>query len=114
MAREHGDLLQGTLGILILKALVAQDLHGYGIARWIESVSRDALVIEEGSLYPALRRLEDRRWVSSRWAISETNRRVRVYSLTRTGRSHLRQEASTWVKFAGAVTLVLREEPSLV
>lgn len=113
MAREKGDLLQGTLGMLILKALIAQDLHGYGIARWIEEVTRGSLTIEEGSLYPALRRLEDRHWVTSSWALSDTNRRVRVYKLTRDGRAHLRAEASVWSEFAGAVTRVLRHEPSL-
>ena len=113
MARTKGDLMQGTLGMLILKSLAAGDRHGYGIARWIEDVTKRSLAIEEGSLYPALRRLEDRRWVASRWEISETNRRVRVYSLTRTGRAQLENEASVWIDFARAVTLVLRTEPSL-
>jgi transcriptional regulator len=114
MARDKGDLLQGTLGMLILKALAAQDLHGYGIARWIEQITKESLSIEEGSLYPALRRLEDRRWVSSSWALSDTNRRVRVYSLTKQGRQQLRAEATTWMEYARAVTLVLRTEPSFV
>ena len=100
MAREKGDLLQGTLGMLILKALIAQDLHGYGIARWIEQATRGSLAIEEGSLYPALRRLEDRGWVTSSWAFSETNRRVRVYSLTRPAGAHLRAEATLWLEFS--------------
>src|SRR3954464_3902480 len=113
MAREKGDLLQGTLGMLILKALIAQDLHGYGIARWIEQTTRSSLTIEEGSLYPALRRLEDRELVSSSWSISQTGRRVRVYSLTRQGRVHLRAEATLWLEFSRAVTLVLRTEPAL-
>ena len=113
VARERGDLLQGTLGMLILKALIAQDLHGYGIARWIEDVAKESLVIEEGSLYPALRRIEDRGWVRSRWEMSETNRRVRVYSLTKTGRAQLDAQASNWLGFARAVTRVLRAEPSL-
>jgi transcriptional regulator len=114
MAREKGDLLQGTLGMLILKALAGQDRHGYGIARWIENVTRESLTIEEGSLYPALRRLEDKRWVASSWAMSDTNRRVRVYKLTREGRATLRAEASLWIEFSRAITLVLRQEPSLV
>src|SRR6476646_4213515 len=114
MANKSGELLQGTLGILILKALVRRDLHGYGIARWIEEVTGETLSIEEGSLYPALRRLSDRGWVDSRWEKSETNRRVRVYSLTARGRAHLRQEATTWFEFSKAVTAVLRTEPSLV
>ncbi len=114
MARNKGDLLQGTLGMLILKALAAHELHGYGIARWIEDVTGGSLSIEEGSLYPALRRLEDREWVTSAWALSDTNRRVRVYTLTRAGRASLRSEASVWMEFSRAVTHVLRVEPSLV
>ena len=114
MAHDKGDLLQGTLGMMILKALVAQDLHGYGIARWIEGITRDSLSIEEGSLYPALRRLEDRGWVTSAWGVSDTNRRVRIYSLSGQGRQHLRDEATTWMEFASAVTRVLRTEPSYV
>lgn len=113
MARENGDLMQGTLGLLILKALVAQERHGYGIARWIEQITRETLSIEEGSLYPALRRLSDRGWVESRWATSDTNRRVRLYSLTATGRAHLHREAATWFEFSRAVTAVLRTEPAL-
>jgi PadR family transcriptional regulator, regulatory protein PadR len=114
MARDKTDLLQGTLGMMILKSLIAQDLHGYGIARWIEDVTKQSLTIEEGSLYPALRRLEDRGLVESTWTMSETGRRVRVYSLTRAGRTKLKAEASSWMEFARAVTLVLRSEPALV
>jgi PadR family transcriptional regulator PadR len=114
MARDKTDLLQGTLGMMILKSLIAQDLHGYGIARWIEDVTKQSLTIEEGSLYPALRRLEDRGLVESTWTMSETGRRVRVYSLTRAGRTMLKAEASSWMEFARAVTLVLRSEPALV
>lgn len=114
MARDTGGLLQGTLGLLILKALVAQEQHGYGIARWIEEVSRDAPRIEEGSLYPALHRLEDRGFITSRWAITDNNRRARYYALSRAGRAHLREDASTWLHFAQAVTLRLRAEPSVL
>ena len=114
MARDTGQLLQGTLGLLILKALTAQDLHGYGVARWILRASNDALTIEEGSLYPALRRLEDRGLITSRWAVTEQNRRVRMYALTASGRRHLREDASMWMHFAHAVTLVLRTDPAVV
>ena len=114
MARDTGGLLQGTLGLLILKALVAQEQHGYGIARWIEAVSRDAIRIEEGSLYPALRRLEDRGFITSRWDVTDNNRRARFYALSRAGRAHLREDAGTWLQFAQAVTLVLRAEPSVI
>jgi PadR family transcriptional regulator, regulatory protein PadR len=114
VARDTGGMLQGTLGLLILKALVVQDQHGYGIAQWLEQVSGEVLQIEEGSLYPALRRLEDKGFITSYWAITENNRRARYYALTRAGRQHLRADASTWLQFSKAVTLVLRAEPSVV
>jgi transcriptional regulator len=114
MARETGQLLQGTLGLLILKALITQDLHGYGIARWVREVTGDVLQIEEGSLYPALRRLEDRELVISRWELTDQNRRARVYSLTAAGRRHLQADATEWMAFANAVTRVLRTRPALV
>jgi transcriptional regulator len=113
MATQPGELLQGTLAILILKALLAGPAHGYGIARWVESTTADVLRIEEGSLYPALRRLEDRGWVSSAWGLSENNRRARYYTITRAGRAHLRDEAAVWLRYAGAVTQVLRAAPAL-
>jgi transcriptional regulator len=107
------DLLQGTLGILILKALLPGPAHGYAIARWIESTTEDVLRIEEGSLYPALRRLEDRGWVETEWGLSENNRRAKYYTLTAEGRAHLRAEAAVWIRYAGAVTRVLRAAPAL-
>ena len=113
MATESADLLQGTLGILILKALLAGSQHGYGIARWVEGATDDVLRIEEGSLYPALRRLEDRGWVSSEWGLSENNRRARFYSITAAGRAHLRNEAAVWIRYAAAVGQVLRAAPAL-
>lgn len=114
MARKDGELLQGTLGLVIMKALLADEMHGYAIARYVEQLTGDVLRIEEGSLYPALRRLEDRGWVQSRWAISDTNRRARFYALTRAGRQQLRSEATTWQAFAAAVTQVLRAEPAVI
>ena len=114
MPKDTGDLLQGTLGLIILKALAAGELHGYGIARWLEQVTADVLVIEEGSLYPALRRLEDRGLIASRWGTTEHNRTARFYALTRAGRQRLKGDATTWLRFAGAITLVLRAEPSLL
>ncbi len=110
---DTGDLLQGTLGILILKSLLAGSSHGYGIARWVESTTDDVLRIEEGSLYPALRRLEDRGWVRSEWGISENNRRARFYTISAAGRAHLRAEAGVWLRYAGAVTRVLHAAPAL-
>ena len=114
MARDTGGMLQGTLGLLILKALLGEEQHGYGIARWIRGISGDVLTIEEGSLYPALRRLEDQGLIVSRWAITELNRRGRYYALTTAGRAHLRQDASVWLQFSRAVTLVLQAEPAVV
>ena len=113
MARESGELLQGTLGLLILKALVAQELHGYGIARWVHEQTHAVLEIPEGSLYPALRRLEDRGWVTSEWGLSENNRRARFYTITAAGRAHLRSEAAVWLRYSQAVTRVLRAAPAL-
>jgi len=113
MPARTGELVQGTLGILILKALLAEPTHGYGIARWIEQTTRDALRIEEGSLYPALRRLEDRGFVRSEWGISDNNRRARYYQLTSAGRGHLRAEAAAWTSYAGAMLSVLRATPAL-
>ena len=102
------DLLQGTLAALILKALSWGPLHGYGIARWIEQVTDDELLVEEGSLYPALHRLQGHGLVTSQWTISETNRRVRCYSLTEEGRQQLRAELSRWDKFSVAVSRALQ------
>jgi PadR family transcriptional regulator, regulatory protein PadR len=113
-SKNSGDLLQGTLGLLILKSLLLGPSHGYTITRWIEETTGDVLSIEEGSLYPALRRLEDRGWVASEWGVSENNRRARFYTLTQAGRKHLRSEASVWIKYSQAVTRVLRAEPAVV
>jgi PadR family transcriptional regulator, regulatory protein PadR len=107
------DLLQGTLQILILKALLADTAHGYGIARWIEHTTDDVLRVEEGSLYPALRRLEDKGYIPSDWGLSDNNRRARYYSLTTPGRAHLRKEAAAWIRFAHAMTRVMRAAPAL-
>ena len=113
MRTDSADLLQGTLGILILKALLAGTMHGYAIARWVEGMTDDVLRIEEGSLYPALRRLEDRALVRSAWGTSENNRRARFYTITAAGRTHLRAEAETWLRYAEAVTHVLRAAPAV-
>ena len=112
--RETNDLLQGSLAILILKALLTGPAHGFAIARWIEETTDDVLNIEEGSLYPALRRLEDRKWVESEWGLSENNRRARYYTLTTSGRARLRSEAALWIRYSNAVTRVLRAKPAIV
>jgi transcriptional regulator len=111
--QDPGDLLQGTLGILILKSLLLGSAHGYAIARWVEHTTGDVLKIEEGSLYPALRRLEDRGLVTSEWGLSENNRRARYYQITGDGRKHLRNEAAVWIRYSQAVTRVLRAAPAL-
>ena len=111
MGRDSGDLLQGTLGLLILKALVAQELHGYGIARWVGEVTREVLEIPEGSLYPALRRLEDRGLITSRWDLSENNRRARYYEITAKGKAHLQAETTNWLQYAQVVTAILSGTP---
>jgi transcriptional regulator len=102
------DLLQGTLAVLILKALSWGAMHGYSIARAIEQIAGDDLPIEEGSLYPALHRLQARGLVTSQWTVSETNRRVKTYTITEQGRAQLRAEMSRWDQFSAAVSRVLQ------
>ena len=106
----RSELLRGTLDTLILKTLMAGPRHGYGIARWLESTTEDALRIEEGSLYPALYRLERRGQVASEWGKSELGRRAKYYRLTADGRAHLTQETEDWQRFATAVSRVLLAE----
>ena len=105
------DLLQGTLEMLVLRTLLAGSLHGYGIAKNIRSVSNEALDIEFGSLYPALKRLEAKGWVASGWETSEHNRRAKYYRLTAAGRKHLVREHSKWADFVSAVGLVMGTAP---
>jgi transcriptional regulator len=102
------DLLQGTLAVLILKSLSWGPMHGYGIARWIEDVSGQELLVEDGSLYPALHRLEALGLVTSACGISDTNRRVKSYTLTDRGRLRLKTERSRWDQFSVAVSRVLQ------
>ncbi|HEX5181467.1 MAG TPA: PadR family transcriptional regulator [Gemmatimonadaceae bacterium] len=104
---ETVELLQGTLDVLVLKALSWGPTHGYGVARWLQDVTDDALRIEEGSLYPALHRLEKRGFVEASWGLSENNRKAKYYRITVRGRQQLRQEASSWSAFAAAVAKVL-------
>src|SRR5262245_31708412 len=102
------DLLQGTLDLLVLKALSWGPAHGYDVATWIRERSDAAFLIEEGALYPALHRLEQRRWVEAEWGLSDNNRRAKFYRLTSKGRSQLRQEVSLWERYVSAVGKVLR------
>lgn len=104
---EPVDLLQGTLDLLILKTLALDPMHGWGISQRIQQVSKGVLQVPQGSLYPALHRLEHRGWIASRWGASENNRRAKYYELTRAGRKQLRVEAATWGKLAAAVAQIL-------
>ena len=101
------DLLQGTLDVLVLKTLSWGPRHGYAVARWLRQTTDDVLQVEEGSLYPALHRMERRGWIESEWGLSENNRRAKYYRLTTDGRKQLRAEASTWSAFSAAVSKVL-------
>ena len=101
------DILRGTLDLLILKALGWGPLHGYAVARWIEGATADALAIGEGSLYPALHRLEERGWIAATWGTSENNRQAKFYALTRRGRAQLRAETESWRRYAAAVFAAL-------
>jgi len=105
------DLLQGTLDMLVLRTLIAGPLHGYGISKAIHASSSETLEIEFGSLYPALKRLEIKGWISSKWETSEHNRRAKFYRLTPAGRKQLRQEHSKWAEFVSAVTRVMGPVP---
>lgn len=102
------DLLQGTLDMLVLKTLALGPLHGYAIARRIQQVSGDVLRVEEGSLYPALYRMEERRWIAASWGTSENNRRAKYYRLTRAGRRELQAATENWAKLAVAVSKVMQ------
>ena len=101
------DLLQGTLDLLVLKTLSWGPAHGYDVARWIQDVTGDVLRVEEGSLYPALHRLEKRKLLKSSWGLSRNNRRAKYYEITTKGRDALARQASTWSSFTKAVTSVM-------
>jgi PadR family transcriptional regulator PadR len=102
------ELLQGTLDLLILKTLAPEPLHGYAIAQRIQQRSDDVLVVEEGSLYPSLYRMEEKGWISAEWGKSENNRRAKYYALTRAGRKQLEEETALWERVCRAITLVLQ------
>ena len=101
------DLVQGTLDLLIMKTLVLQPMHGWGIAQRIRQVSDDVLQVNQGALYPALHRLEQQGWIQSEWGESENNRRAKFYVLTRDGVKALRQQEAQWNRLSGAIDLVL-------
>jgi transcriptional regulator len=108
MDTTKSDLLQGTLDVLILKIVALEPLHGYGIAQRIRQISRDVLQVQQGSLYPALHRLEKRGWLRAEWGEAETGREAKFYSLTRLGRKQLEAETENWDRLSEAVTLILR------
>jgi len=102
------EILQGTLDLLILKTLALEPMHGWGIAQRIQQVSCDVLQIQQGSLYPALYRLERKRWIGAKWGASDNNRRAKYYSLTKTGREQLEKEMADWERMSSAVALILQ------
>jgi PadR family transcriptional regulator, regulatory protein PadR len=108
MTKPRTTLLQGTLDMLVLQTLRSGARHGYAIARWLEERTSDALQIEEGSLYPALYRMERKGWIEAEWGVSELGKRVKLYSLTPAGRQQLRLEASQWSHFVNAVSAVMQ------
>ena len=108
MAKSKNDFLQGTLDMLILKALVTGPQHGYRIAQRIQQCSDDVLKVEEGSLYPALYRMEQKGWIKSEWGVSENNREAKFYRLTAAGRRELEAETDTWRRLSSAVSKVMR------
>jgi PadR family transcriptional regulator PadR len=108
MAKEKPDLLQGTLDLLVLKALQLEPMHGFGISVRIRQMSDEVLQVEQGSLYPALYRLEEQGWISAEWGTSENNRKARFYKLTAAGRKQLNAETENWERVSAAINLVLK------
>ena len=108
MAKTRTDLMQGTLELLILKTLARESLHGYGIVQKIHEAVEDLLKVEDGSLYPALYRMEERGWIKSEWGVSENNRRARFYKLTRAGQKQLERERANWERVSKAISRILQ------
>jgi len=112
MTAHELDLLQGTLDVLVLRALAGRPMHGYAVARFIRESSGGTFRILDGALYTALHRMEERRWVESEWGLSEKGKRAKFYRLTTAGRRALRSESATWEKYAAAVAMVLSAQPA--
>jgi transcriptional regulator len=108
MAKEPPDLLQGTLDMLILKALQLGPMHGFGISLLIRQMSKEVLLVEQGSLYPALYRLEEQGWIASEWGVSDNNRKAKFYRLTPAGRKQLLAETSNWERLSSAINLIMK------
>jgi PadR family transcriptional regulator PadR len=109
-AAASADLLQGTLDLLVLQTLALEPMHGWGVAQRIEQRSGEALKVGQGSLYPALHRLEYRGWIKAEWQSSENNRRAKYYSLTAAGRKQLKAETAEWERLSAAIAMVLKPE----
>lgn len=107
MTKGNVDLLQGTLDLLILKTVALEQMHGWGISQRIQKISQDVLRVQQGSLYPALHRLEQQGWIQSEWGESDNSRRAKYYSLTKKGRKQLELETTNWERLAAAVAQVL-------
>ncbi|HWX42344.1 MAG TPA: PadR family transcriptional regulator [Blastocatellia bacterium] len=108
MKKPKSDLLQGTLDMLILKTLALGPMHGWGISQRIQQISQGVLCVNQGSLYPALHRLEHQGWISAEWGSSENNRQARFYQLTKEGRKQLTEETENWERLSGAVAQILQ------
>lgn len=108
MTKPKSDLLQGTLDLLILKTLALEPMHGWGITQRIQQISSGALVVNQGSLYPALLRLEQQGWIVSEWSVSENNRQAKYYKLTRAGRKQLAEETESWRRLSTAIEQILQ------
>jgi PadR family transcriptional regulator, regulatory protein PadR len=108
MADAESDLLRSSLDLLILKAVSWGPMHGYGVSEWIESATDTVLLVEEGTLYPALHRLERRGWITAEWGISDHNRRAKFYKLSAAGRARFRAESPVWHRHAEAIAVALR------
>jgi PadR family transcriptional regulator, regulatory protein PadR len=106
---KPSDLVQGTLDLLILKTIAIEPKHGWAIAKRIQQVSKEALQVQQGSLYPALHRLEQQAWIKAHWSETETGRRAKFYSLTRAGRAQMEKELANWDRLSSAINLVVRE-----
>ncbi len=111
MAQKRPDLVPGTLEMLVLKTLTHGKMHGYAVARRLQQMSEDVLKVEEGSLYPALHRMEKRAWIAAEWGLSEANRKAKYYRLTPKGRRQLATRAQEWERMSGAIARVLRASP---
>jgi PadR family transcriptional regulator, regulatory protein PadR len=103
------DLVQGTLDVMILKTISLQPKHGWAIAKRIQQISREALQVQQGSLYPALHRLEQQGWIEAEWRPTETGRMAKFYSLTRAGRAQMKRELESWTRLSAAINLVIQE-----